>query len=203
MGAGPRAARVVRQVKSTGRLGSPQATQAFAPHSNRIQSMNTALFRVRWRAAATRRFRLISPANGPILFPVIHARTTFVVFSALAIAACGHPAPPHAAASGPNPNGCYVQVFDMNRFAGVSDILNGPMRYATLTTLPNGARWSKRIRSVRMGPIATAVSVGEHHGFQGTVHTDGVGPNLFRPRVRIRRRDPVAGHRVSTVDSSP
>src|SRR6478735_4375599 len=93
-------------------------------------------------------------------FPVLHARIkVWLVFTALiSSAGCRPQAPPQVAASAPNPSGCYVQVFDMNRFAGVSDILNGPMRYATLNTLPNGARWSKRIRSVRMGPIATAVA---------------------------------------------
>src|SRR5262245_33442846 len=83
----------------------------------------------------------------------------FIVTALMCVFGCAHQPPAlHVAMTAPNPNGCYVQVFEMNRFAGAADYLNGPMRYATLTRLPNGARWSKRIRSVRMGPIATAIA---------------------------------------------
>ena len=56
----------------------------------------------------------------------------------------------------PNPSGCYVQVFDGERLRGGADFINGPMRYGTLSTLPNGADWNGRIRSVEVGPAATA-----------------------------------------------
>jgi len=56
----------------------------------------------------------------------------------------------------PNPSGCYVEVFDGERLRGVADFINGPMRYSTLSRLPNGADWNGRIRSVEVGPAATA-----------------------------------------------
>jgi hypothetical protein len=56
----------------------------------------------------------------------------------------------------PNPSGCYIQVFTGERLRGVADFINGPMRYGTLSKLPNGADWSGRIRSIEVGPAATA-----------------------------------------------
>jgi len=56
----------------------------------------------------------------------------------------------------PNPNGCYVQVFDGERLRGTKDFINGPMGYSTLSKMPNGADWTRRIRSVEVGPAATA-----------------------------------------------
>jgi len=86
------------------------------------------------------------------------SKVFLVVAALISVIGCAHEAPLQVAATAPNPSGCYVQVFEMNRFAGAFDYLNGPASYATLTTLPNGARWSKRIRSVRLGPIASAVA---------------------------------------------
>ena len=56
----------------------------------------------------------------------------------------------------PNPSGCYIQVFDGDRLRGTKDFINGPMGYNTLSNLPNGADWTRRIRSVEVGPAATA-----------------------------------------------
>ena len=56
----------------------------------------------------------------------------------------------------PNPSGCYIQVFAGERLRGVADFINGPMRYSSLSQLPNGADWSGRIRSIEVGPAATA-----------------------------------------------
>jgi hypothetical protein len=56
----------------------------------------------------------------------------------------------------PNPSGCYIQVFDGERLRGVADFINGPMRYGSLSNLPNGADWNRRIRSIEVGPAATA-----------------------------------------------
>jgi hypothetical protein len=55
----------------------------------------------------------------------------------------------------PNPNGCYIQVFDSEQLRGRAEFINGPMRYGTLAHLPNGADWSGRIRSVEVGPAAS------------------------------------------------
>ena len=56
----------------------------------------------------------------------------------------------------PNPTGCYIQVFEGERLRGPADFINGPMRYGTLANLPNGADWAGRIRSIEVGPAATA-----------------------------------------------
>ena len=56
----------------------------------------------------------------------------------------------------PNPSGCYIQVFAGERLRGVGDFINGPMRYSSLSRLPNGADWNGRIRSIEVGPAATA-----------------------------------------------
>ena len=56
----------------------------------------------------------------------------------------------------PNPSGCYIQVFDGERLRGVADFINGPMRYSSLSRLPNGTDWTGRIRSIEVGPAATA-----------------------------------------------
>ena len=58
----------------------------------------------------------------------------------------------------PNPTGCYVKVFDQPQLRGTVDFINGPMRYAKLTGLPNGANWNDRIRSIEVGPGATATA---------------------------------------------
>jgi hypothetical protein len=56
----------------------------------------------------------------------------------------------------PNPSGCYLQVFAGERLRGVADFINGPRRYGSLSNLPNGANWNGRIRSIEVGPAATA-----------------------------------------------
>jgi len=61
----------------------------------------------------------------------------------------------------PNPNGCYVKVFDQPQLRGTADFINGPMRYVTLTNLPNGANWNDRIRSIEVGAGATATAWGD------------------------------------------
>lgn len=55
----------------------------------------------------------------------------------------------------PNPSGCYIEVFAREQLQGAADFINGPMRYSTLTSLPNGADWRDRIRSAEVGPAAT------------------------------------------------
>jgi hypothetical protein len=42
--------------------------------------------------------------------------------------------------------------FEQPQLRGTVDFINGPMRYAKLTGLPNGANWNDRIRSIEVGP---------------------------------------------------
>ena len=89
----------------------------------------------------------------------------------------------------PNPTGCYIQVFDGERLRGIADFINGPMRYTTLSNLPNGADWSGRIRSIEVGPLATAtIWTGPNRsGKSMDLHLDRLYPVLpaeFTGKVR-------------------
>jgi len=57
----------------------------------------------------------------------------------------------------PDPQGCFVQVWNNAGFAGFSDFINGPNRYVHLRDLPQRRSWKDRIGSLRLGPAATAV----------------------------------------------
>ena len=78
-----------------------------------------------------------------------------VLLSCLAMVACGSP-PLRVDMRAPNPNGCYVMLFEGTEFAASSDVLNGPGQWASLDGLAetNHARWGNRIRSVRVGGAA-------------------------------------------------
>jgi hypothetical protein len=89
----------------------------------------------------------------------------------------------------PNPSGCYIQVFDGERLRGVADFINGPMRYSSLSNLPNGADWNGRIRSVDVGPAATATiwTGSNRSGKSMDLHLDRLYPVLpadFSGKVR-------------------
>jgi hypothetical protein len=68
----------------------------------------------------------------------------------------------------PNPNGCYVTVFDAPQFVGVRDVWNGPGRWPTLDGLQRTRRqgWRDQIRSLHVGPAAT-VTLFTESGFRG------------------------------------
>jgi hypothetical protein len=67
----------------------------------------------------------------------------------------------------PNPDGCYVQVWDAPQFSGAADFINGPFSYANLRDLPGARVWRDRIRSVKVGPSAVAAVYAEEY-FRGT-----------------------------------
>ena len=66
----------------------------------------------------------------------------------------------------PNPEGCFVHVWDAPKLAGTSDFINGPRDYPTLRDLPGGRLWGNRIRSAATGPVAT-VTLWTDENFQG------------------------------------
>jgi hypothetical protein len=66
----------------------------------------------------------------------------------------------------PNPDGCYMQVWEAAEYRGTSDYINGPREYSTLRQMPNNRSWQHRIYSVRLGPTAS-VTVFTDEGFQG------------------------------------
>jgi hypothetical protein len=82
--------------------------------------------------------------------------------------ACGAP-PLRIPMRSPNPNGCYVMVFEGRGFESYADVLNGPNRWSSLDQLKetNHPRWSDRIRSLRVGSTAT-VTVFTESGFRGS-----------------------------------
>jgi hypothetical protein len=66
----------------------------------------------------------------------------------------------------PNPDGCFVQVWDAPRFDGITDYINGPRTYTNLRDLPGGRLWNDRIRSAKVGPGAQAAAYTDEN-FQG------------------------------------
>ena len=85
-----------------------------------------------------------------------------------------HPGENVARTTMPNPEGCYIQVWDAASFTGNSDFINGPRAYPVRREMPNGQRWHNRILSLRVGPMATA-----------TVFTQ---ENLQGPNLRLAAR---------------
>ena len=86
--------------------------------------------------------------------PLLAATLTTLLVSA---AACRSGAPLDArnrSTRPPDPTGCYVRVFDTPDYRGAEEYINGPIKLEQLTSLPGGKSWTKRIRSVRVGPSA-------------------------------------------------
>jgi Beta/Gamma crystallin len=81
----------------------------------------------------------------------------------------------------PNPNGCYVFVYDRPDWQGAGVVLNGPARCRSwMDSLANQENWRNRIRSVDVGPAAT-VTVYTDAAFQGASRR--LAPNSKHPRL--------------------
>ena len=93
----------------------------------------------------------------------------------------------------PNPNGCYVFIYDRPDWQGAGVVLNGPARWPNLEGLrANQENWRNRIRSIDVGPVATV-----------TVYTDGVFSGVsrrFGPKSRLERLDSEISARVESLD---
>jgi hypothetical protein len=83
--------------------------------------------------------------------------------------------------SAPDPTGCFVQVYEKPEFAGAREFLNGPHKYATLGNLPGGVSWRNRIRSLRVGPAITTVTLWTDEVFSGSAVR--LGPDRPVPRL--------------------
>jgi hypothetical protein len=83
----------------------------------------------------------------------------------------------------PNPNGCYVMLFERPEFTGASDLLNGPGKWPNLEGLheTNHGRWRDRLRSLRIGPNAT-VTVFTQPQFRG--HSQEYRAGADHPNLR-------------------
>jgi hypothetical protein len=74
----------------------------------------------------------------------------------------------------PNPDGCYMQVWETAEYAGMTDYINGPRDYASLRRMPNNRSWQNRIASVRVGSTATITAFADED-FRGAtlqIHAD-------------------------------
>jgi hypothetical protein len=54
-------------------------------------------------------------------------------------------------------------VWDVPRFGGITDYINGPRAYVNLRDLPGGRVWENRIRSVKTGVAAGATVYGSEN----------------------------------------
>jgi hypothetical protein len=80
----------------------------------------------------------------------------------------------------PSPDGCFLQVWEGPNFVGASDYMNGPRVYPSLRDMPGGRLWHDRIRSAKVGPVATAIAWSDVN-FQGETMrlvTDAEYPRL-------------------------
>jgi len=94
--------------------------------------------------------------------------------------ACEASRQPFAGMTMPNPDGCFVQVWDAPNFSGAADFINGPRVYASLRDMPGSRRWDNRIRSIKVGPAASATLWADEQ-LQGTsvrLRTDSQYPRL-------------------------
>jgi hypothetical protein len=89
-----------------------------------------------------------------------------ILLSALFVTECASRASRQGETTMPSPDGCFVQVWDVVRFGGVTDYINGPRNYTNLRDLPGGRIWGNRIRSAKTGVMASA-TVYASEDFQG------------------------------------
>jgi len=84
-------------------------------------------------------------------------RRAFIASSVTATISCGASQLPPMNMRAPNPNGCYLMIFEQPAFAGSADVLNGPGRWPNLRAVQetNYPDWSNRIRSLKTGSAAT------------------------------------------------
>ena len=82
----------------------------------------------------------------------------------------------------PNPNGCYVIVYERPDYQGAGEVLDGPVRLRSLERVPltKDEDWRNRIRSLRVGRAAI-VSVYVNVDFTGDSRL--LPPGTEQPRI--------------------
>jgi hypothetical protein len=119
-------------------------------------------------------------------------------FSLIVLLAATGCASPQTAGRGrlpaPNPNGCYVIVYEGMEYRGIGDVFNGPGRWTRLERLAgtNQSNWRDRIRSLHVGKLAT-LTVYVDEGFRG--ESQQFSPSSDRPRLEA----PFSG-RIESLD---
>jgi hypothetical protein len=83
------------------------------------------------------------------------------------LVSCSSRTPYQTQATMPNPEGCFVQVWDAPQYGGVYDYINGPRVYTTLRQMPGGRQWNDRVRSLRVPRGAVGVAYTDEN-LQGT-----------------------------------
>jgi hypothetical protein len=126
--------------------------------------------------------------------PLGAIRTWLVVVALIGTAGCAsRPSRVGLGLPAPNPNGCYVLVYDRPDWQGAGVVLNGPDRWFSLERLRlDEEDWRNRIRSIDVGPAATV-----------TVYTDPVFRGVsrkFGPKSRLARLDRELSARIDSLD---
>jgi hypothetical protein len=85
---------------------------------------------------------------------------------ALLLAGCAERTTRPARPNMPNPEGCFVQVWDHVQHRGMTDYLNGPRALLNLRDLPGRRTWEDRIHSFRTG-VTARVTVYVEEDFRG------------------------------------
>jgi hypothetical protein len=87
---------------------------------------------------------------------------------AIMLVGCGGHVPRQGETTMPSPTGCFIQVWDAPRFAGITDYINGPRAFNQLRDdLPGNRVWANRIRSIKTG-ANTRVFVYAAEDFSGS-----------------------------------
>jgi hypothetical protein len=97
-------------------------------------------------------------------------RVVFVIVSlgvVLLMNACAERVTRQGETTMPSPDGCFIQVWDVASFGGVTDYINGPRSYMNLRDLPGARVWADRIKSLKTGVSARAIVYADED-FTGT-----------------------------------
>jgi hypothetical protein len=110
-----------------------------------------------------------------------------VVVALIALAGCrGQPRPVGLGLPAPNPNGCYVFVYEKADWQGDRVVLNGPGRWPSVERLRVDQKdWRNRIRSIDVGPAAT-LTVYTNATYAGISRQFGPGSRPARLESEIR-----------------
>jgi hypothetical protein len=103
--------------------------------------------------------RLVNPAGLCQAVTTSKIRTQCVAGTLLTlfVIGCGARAPRQGETTMPNPEGCFVQVWDGPRHTGITDYVNGPKAWPNLRDMPGARVWANRIRSMKTGVTARAI----------------------------------------------
>lgn len=100
----------------------------------------------------------------------------------------------------PSPEGCFVQVWDVSSFGGVTDYINGPRAYTNLRDLPGARIWADRIRSMKTGAAARAI-VYARENFQGA--SLRLSADAEYPTFPLELSGRIASMRIECPSQSP